>query len=340
MNLREIVNVSKIVAIMKAWSTACHMATICLYADCEYVTGQIGFTDFCTKYTRLTEEGEARCRYCDRHNEGVYYCHAGLMNFGFDIVLDNGEVVGRIVGGQVLSSPIDEAKIVALAEELDIPKEEYLEAARSIPIRDEESIRAAAFMLNRIINYLVNSEYAKLRQEKYIHKLDRISKCDSLTGLYNHGYCKDVVGQLITDRQPFALYLFDLDDYKNVNDTYGHIFGDTVLTRFSDTLERLKPPGAVVGRHGGDEFIVIAPASCYEEVRLLAQTIQDRTKRLHFHENPSFQLTTSAGISIYPNHSDTVKRLYENADLALYTVKGRGGDGYLVYKSSMRVEKE
>ena len=127
------------------------------------------------KYTRMTKEGIERCKYCDRHNEGVYYCHAGLMDFGFDIVLDNGEVVGRIVGGQVLSKPVDEEKIIAIADELNIPREEYLEAVRKVPIRNEEAIRSAAFMLDRMINYLVNSEYVKSLQRKYINELEEVT---------------------------------------------------------------------------------------------------------------------------------------------------------------------
>ncbi len=175
MNIRDIVDVSKIVEIMEAWSTACNMATICLDADGEYITEQIGFTDFCMKYTRMSEEGKKRCKYCDRHNDGVYYCHAGLMDFGFNIVLENGEVLGRIIGGQVLPKPIEDEKIVALAKELDIPADEYLEAVHKIPIRDEKSIKSSAFLLDKMINYLVNTEYTKSLQSTYIKELEEVS---------------------------------------------------------------------------------------------------------------------------------------------------------------------
>ncbi|GEM_PF-415795 len=339
MDIRDIVDIDKMEEIMKAWSTACNMATVCLGAKGEYITGQIGFTDFCTKYTRQTEKGDTRCQYCDRNNEGIYYCHAGLMDFGFDIFLENGEKVGRIIGGQVLSKPIDEDKIIALADDLGIPREEYLEAARKIPIRDEESIKSSAFLLDRVFNYLVNSEYAKLLQEKNITKLDMISKCDSLTGLYNNKYCKEFVAKKVSENKPFAMFIFDLDKFKHINDTYGHMFGDKVLKSFANIIDMQKPKDAVAGRHGGDEFVIIAPISSERQAKCLAAAIQKVIKTISFEEDSDFLLTTSIGISMYPNHGSDVARLYENADLALYAVKKNGGNGYMMYQNTLRSDE-
>ena len=95
------------------------MAVIALDEKGEYLSGEIGVNDFCAKYTRSSEEGAKRCQKCDQEGCDVYLCHAGLMDFSKDIVVD-GKVFGKIVGGQILPQEPDEDKFRAIAEELGI----------------------------------------------------------------------------------------------------------------------------------------------------------------------------------------------------------------------------
>ena len=93
---------------------------------------------------------------------GTYFCHVGLMDFAADIVV-NGEKLGTILGGQVLPAPPDYDKFRKVAKEIGVDPDEYIEALKQVPIKTEESIRAAAQLMSEMINMLVNIEYARYK---------------------------------------------------------------------------------------------------------------------------------------------------------------------------------
>ncbi len=171
MELKEFFDTKLLEQIMKEWSLATGMATIATDAEGNYITGEVGFTDFCIKYTRGSEEGMRRCVKCDTECSGTYFCHAGLMDFSIDIKIKD-EIVGKIIGGQILPEEPDEEKFRDLAREFGIDPEVYINALRKIPIRTEESIRASAKLLGDVVNQLVNFEYMKTKNEKLISLLD------------------------------------------------------------------------------------------------------------------------------------------------------------------------
>lgn len=172
MKLQDFFDVEQLEEIMREWSLATGMATIATDAEGNYITGEVGFTDFCIRYTRGSEEGLRRCVKCDTECSGTYFCHAGLMDFSVDIVVQDA-VVGKIIGGQILPKEPDEEEFRKLAEEFRINPDDYIAALRKIPIRSEESIRASAKLLGDIVNQLVNFEYMKKKNEKIISCLDK-----------------------------------------------------------------------------------------------------------------------------------------------------------------------
>ncbi len=87
--------------IMKNWAEATGLATVAVGADGKYISECYNFTDFCIKCTRGTEEGRRRCEKCDAEGKGTYHCHAGLMDFSIDLVV-NGQKLGAVIGGQIL----------------------------------------------------------------------------------------------------------------------------------------------------------------------------------------------------------------------------------------------
>lgn len=171
MNLMDFFDTSLLEQIMEEWSLATGMATIATDAEGNYITKEVGFTDFCIKYTRGSAEGLKRCVKCDTECSGTYFCHAGLMDFSIDIKVKD-EIVGKIIGGQILPEEPDEEKFRTLAAEFGIDPDEYIRALRKIPIRTEESIRASAKLLGDVVNQLVNFEYMKKKNEKIISLLD------------------------------------------------------------------------------------------------------------------------------------------------------------------------
>lgn len=172
MYIGDFVDLKRLNDIMEQWSLATGMATIAMDADGKYISGEIGFTDFCMKHTRGSDEGRRRCEKCDKEEKGVYYCHAGLMDFSIDIEV-NGEYVGKIIGGQVLPNEPDEEKFRSIAQELGVEPEVYIEAVKKIPVRSEESIRASAELLGVMINTIVNFEYQNYKDKSMQETLNK-----------------------------------------------------------------------------------------------------------------------------------------------------------------------
>lgn len=160
MELKEFMDLSKLQKIQDDFSDATGLAAIAVGLNGEYLTKGSNFTDFCMKYTRGSQEGNRRCVKCDNEGKGTYFCHAGLMDFSVDIMV-NKERVGSIIGGQVLPAPPDEDKFRQTAVELGIDPEEYIRALRKVPVSTEAKIRASADLLGVIVNQLVNLEYFK-----------------------------------------------------------------------------------------------------------------------------------------------------------------------------------
>ena len=158
MELKDFMDLSKLQKIQDAFSDATGLAAIAVGKNGEYITEGSNFTDFCMKYTRNSTEGNRRCVKCDNECTGTYYCHAGLMDFAIDIML-NGEKVGAIIGGQVLPQEPDDEKFRQTARELGIDEDAYIQAVHQVPVSSEKRIRAAADLLGDIVNQLVNLEY-------------------------------------------------------------------------------------------------------------------------------------------------------------------------------------
>ncbi len=160
MKISEFMDLKKLQSIQDQFSNATGLAAIATDAEGNYITQGSNFTDFCMKYTRNSTEGCKRCVKCDTEGKGTYFCHAGLMDFAADIIVE-GEKVGAIIGGQVLPQEPDEDKFRSIAKELSTDPDDYINALRKVPIRSEKSIRAAAAMLADVINQVVNLEYMK-----------------------------------------------------------------------------------------------------------------------------------------------------------------------------------
>ncbi len=171
MDIRDFLDIPQLEKLMEDWSNATGLATIGVDANGEYFTKAINFNDFCMKYTRGSEEGAKRCQKCDAECTGTYFCHAGLMDFSRDIIV-NGQKVGAVIGGQVLPEEPDDDKFRKIAKELGVPEDSYLEALHRVPVRSEQSIKAAAQLLGDVVNMMVNSNYQQQNDVKKIEKMD------------------------------------------------------------------------------------------------------------------------------------------------------------------------
>lgn len=178
--IQEFADMKRFEQIMSDWAKATGLATVAVGADGNYISECYNFTDFCIKLTRGCEEGKRRCEKCDREGTGVYNCHAGLIDFGIDLMIGD-EKVGSVIGGQVLPGTPDEEKFRKVAEEIGVDPDEYIAALKKVNVRTEEAIHASANLLGEVINNYINAEYNRYYSSGLIKKLTGgVSECEKM----------------------------------------------------------------------------------------------------------------------------------------------------------------
>ncbi|ONH53104.1 diguanylate cyclase [Pseudomonas cedrina] len=167
-----------------------------------------------------------------------------------------------------------------------------------------------------------------LNLARHKRELLTLSRTDSLTGLLNHGAWKDHL-ELQFQRcrrgsTGAAIALIDIDHFKVINDTYGHVTGDIVLRRLSTFLRQNLRATDLAGRYGGDEFCVILPDMPLNRAAELMDALRDRFNALAYAQDPTLRASVSIGLAPYqPAHADSTSWL-NDADQALYEAKSSG----------------
>lgn len=171
MKIADFCDMNKFNDIMSNWARSTGLATVAVGEDGEYISDCFNFTDFCIELTRGTAEGKRRCEKCDQEGEGVYPCHAGLVDFGIPITLKDGTVLGRVIGGQVLSEHPDDDKFRAVAREIGVDEDVYIDSLHKVNVRSRDEIDASAGLLGDVINMYVRSCYEEKKNEHILEKL-------------------------------------------------------------------------------------------------------------------------------------------------------------------------
>jgi diguanylate cyclase (GGDEF)-like protein len=151
---------------------------------------------------------------------------------------------------------------------------------------------------------------------------------DSLTGLYNTRYLYPMLESEVARTQrystPFSVILFDIDDFKNLNDTYGHQAGDEVLRALAEVLKATSRKTDVVARYGGEEFIAVLPNTPKKEALKLASRIKEAVEKTVFLNKEAVRITMSGGVANFPKDAKDSKSLLYAADMAMYKAKAAG----------------
>jgi len=170
-----------------------------------------------------------------------------------------------------------------------------------------------------------------LENVRLVDELRRAADVDQVTGVNNHRYLQERLQQETarsarTDA-PFSLLMIDLDDFKSVNDRYGHGDGDRVLAAISNELRLAVRESDIVARCGGDEFVVLMADTDARQARAVARRVIEGVQghRHQMSDGSGVQVGASAGLAIYPTDGRTPAELLAAADAAMYVAKRNGG---------------
>ncbi len=184
-------------------------------------------------------------------------------------------------------------------------------------------------------------EQSKRKIEKQNERLKELSITDGLTGLYNHRHFQDMLKREFAlvrrNGSDLSCFMIDLDYFKDVNDTFGHTFGDFVLQRFSQLLKDAVRETDILARYGGEEFVLLLPHTSLEGALVLAEKFRKKAEAcVYENDGHSKRVTASVGVASYgTHHPSSPSELVTFADQALYRAKAEGRNQVRIYNEEL-----
>ena len=178
--------------------------------------------------------------------------------------------------------------------------------------------------------------YNQSTREKVRHdQMSRKAQMDGLTGLLNKTAVTETITDYLADSekdQMHALLMIDCDNFKAVNDNFGHATGDEVIKYFASVMKRTFRDSDIKGRFGGDEFMVFIKNTTFEATALRAKQLNEAIKKPYIKDGKEIRISCSLGVSYFPEDGNTFDTLFNAADDALYKAKSLGKDRFVEYK--------
>ncbi|WP_164940270.1 putative bifunctional diguanylate cyclase/phosphodiesterase [Bradyrhizobium zhanjiangense] len=234
-------------------------------------------------------------------------------------------------------APRREACRQALSAGQAVVTEEALHngAARQVLLTTHRPVRLAGRQL------LISASSDITEQKNFEDQLFRSAYFDELTGLPSRRVIEHRANGLLArdSDERFALAFLDVDNFKHINDYYGHAVGDALLVELSKRLGRDLRDSDMLSRISGDEFLLLlSPIQSQEEVAEFMQSTLQRLTAPFFIDHSEIFASTSVGISLYPDHGSSFETLRQNADIAMYRIKNDGKGSAAFFDSSMERE--
>ena len=173
--------------------------------------------------------------------------------------------------------------------------------------------------------------------KEHKNKYKILARTDSLTNIYNR-YGFDELAEKIISKNPqthFVAALLDIDDFKFINDIYGHSYGDKALKSLADSMKAFFPSDALLGRNGGDEFCILLPNCTFNEADKQLQQFTKLPKTFSYH-GKELAFYISLGYAEYPTFAASPSQLMRCADAALYEIKLHGKNGCMAYRKGLQ----
>lgn len=174
--------------------------------------------------------------------------------------------------------------------------------------------------------------YLAYKNGKEKKALISIAQMDPLTNVYNKEATQELIDQKLKNQNEYCFLILDVDFFKQVNDNFGHMVGDKVLKELASLFKSHFRQNDIIGRIGGDEFIVLINDNNSGEKRV--QELVKKVNNLQINELKGHKVSISVGIAYAPKQGQTFMELYRHADTALYKMKRNGKNGYHIYENT------
>jgi putative two-component system response regulator len=189
--------------------------------------------------------------------------------------------------------------------------------------------------ISKIIGMIINIDEEKKTASALLQRAEQ----DPLTKLFNNGTARNYAEKYLRAfplGARCALIILDLDNFKQINDQHGHMFGDSVLVNTANEIKKLFRSRDIIARIGGDEFLILMKdVADHALVKERCQQLVDSIHKLLNKDSLSYNSSCSIGIAFAPIHGVTYDILFQHADQALYTAKKHGKNCYAIYDDSI-----
>lgn len=301
----------------------------------------------------------------------IYKCGNNFIHMGAPIII-NDNYKATLFAGQVFSQEPNMECFIIQGESLKVDKEKYIEMINKIPIISENKIQEIITLLCKIAKilgefgrrHLKELETNKKLSESYIElssvyqqlsiaeqelrhqyeEVERMAYYDLVTNIPNWNFFNKRLNDYISNYNSnnlgkFAVFKVDLDNFKNVNDTYGHEYGDKLLKAMGESVLRGLGEDFVVARTGGDEFLILQPKISNKlDAVDTVEKLLDILNGFWQIDEKEFFASVSIGITIYPDDGSECTGILRNVDIAVNKAKDLGKNLYKFFEISMHDE--
>lgn len=263
-----------------------------------------------------------------------------------DVYMNNEGLIGKVVneGKSVIIGNLKADK-----GHFDKNISKYYDSAIVVPIKGAEGVMGCISAFQNEINAFdedslkimealsEQSSIAIMNAKRYF-EISKKSITDPLTKTYNRRFFDQILHDSIAkssiEKTPVSLIMLDVDRFKQINDTYGHMVGDTVLREIASRIKSCVRNNDIVARYGGEEFSVILPNLTAEQACVIAERIRYEVSSKPIKTDAGdINITVSAGVADFPNKAESAEKLISHADRALYAgCKTKGRDRVAVYE--------
>ena len=206
--------------------------------------------------------------------------------------------------------------------------DQELSSGEPFPLRDGDFLRIGNVILKFIAEgSLENVFHAEMKNLASVDDLTKVYNKKSIMGSLEDGF---KVAKIMGD--PFSIIIFDIDDFKSINDQFGHAAGDYVLSEIPEALKGVTRQHDHIGRFGGDEFLIVLRNTSFSNACSIAERIKSKVEQRMFrHEGEEFHITVSLGVASADSSTQSADSLFKAADRANYNAKRDGGNRVSAY---------